>query len=691
MKSKSTVDFADKTKYYTGRENIITFFLNIYKIQTGSMNLEPSKYELLNTDRQRSSDDTYDLHAAHNGRWSSRRMSIGPLGDGSGSKSMCFKVIFDDILVVKVPPSPIADFGQYIEGIAGERGIAERLSPNIECIAPDLSALLKKIPPFSDYYDVPHDELENICLNHLKKNSGYQNYLKIGNTFAFFMNLSKHTFLSQVIEKLHDMRDAVRKEIISHGDIISDMMLFDERFGAEYDMVFWGISEAFTKYEESVKTLLTQHGMNYSVPAFKIKEWFLIHLSDSRLDPLAEEQPQDFVSDMNDLFKRLLKKYVEEIKSYRHMVEDYINRMTFSRNRILYGGMITNMLVLLYWLREKGVSIRDLKPDNMFVVGDVIQNPLLLASPRDYSIGLIDFETAVYFKKTNPSEISQPMLAGTPSYATPSHLFTNDLIISSLNDLPRILHLQDWQAMVGMFFYIVTGERLFDRTRRKLSEIRSIIKTSTTQNKSMSEAFRISSHNFWKSATQEFNEKVEAYAVKLKAVEIFLLKYVRDMLKEETLREKSKIVDNMKKQVISQPFFKSDKSRQSLLRASSEMICKTKLNWVNSIGVPPTKPIIRNRIIRVLQNLENTKNEYEKQLRYLKILDMEAPKMTVYDIINLMFSAVSHSMYSEDWESLVTDMARNMVRKEKPKPIEEEISTMEAVAFEKTVDYGSLF
>ena len=65
-----------------------------------------------------------------------------------------------------------------------------------------------------------------------------------------------------------------------------------------------------------------------------------------------------------------------------------------------------------YGLKAKGIAIRDLKPDNIFVVGgDFLQ------AANEFSLGLIDFETAVNFS-VKDDEISQPLLAGTPAYAT---------------------------------------------------------------------------------------------------------------------------------------------------------------------------------------------------------------------------------------------------------------------------------
>ena len=61
--------------------------------------------------------------------WTKRRMTIGPLGEESGSKSKCYYVIYDVHMVVKIPAKPVTDFEQYIESIKKEVQIVNKLIP----------------------------------------------------------------------------------------------------------------------------------------------------------------------------------------------------------------------------------------------------------------------------------------------------------------------------------------------------------------------------------------------------------------------------------------------------------------------------------------------------------------------------------------------------------------------------------
>ena len=77
----------------------------------------------------------FELGIKGNNDWISRRMSIAPLGEDSGSKSKCFYVIYDTHMVVKIPPEPVTDVAKYIRDIRREVQITSQLAP-VACIVP---------------------------------------------------------------------------------------------------------------------------------------------------------------------------------------------------------------------------------------------------------------------------------------------------------------------------------------------------------------------------------------------------------------------------------------------------------------------------------------------------------------------------------------------------------------------------
>ena len=122
-------------------------------------------------------------------------MSVGTLGEDSGSKSKCYDVIYDDHIVVKIPPIPTTDFSKYIRSINADRLIVNRLAPK-ECIVPGVSVILKRIHDFPDRDNLSPKELEERYVKLLQIQPSIQEYLKIGDAFVFFMDFLENSSYS---------------------------------------------------------------------------------------------------------------------------------------------------------------------------------------------------------------------------------------------------------------------------------------------------------------------------------------------------------------------------------------------------------------------------------------------------------------------------------------------------------------
>jgi hypothetical protein len=83
-----------------------------------------------------------------------------------------------------------------------ERRIVKRLSMK-ECIIPSAAVILKLIQRFDQKGELPSEDNEEDYLKFLNIFSELQKYLRVGNTFAFFMDLSKYYFMSHIIQVFH--------------------------------------------------------------------------------------------------------------------------------------------------------------------------------------------------------------------------------------------------------------------------------------------------------------------------------------------------------------------------------------------------------------------------------------------------------------------------------------------------------
>ncbi|MGE0083240.1 MAG: hypothetical protein AB7S75_02335 [Desulfococcaceae bacterium] len=663
----------------TGLTDILHFFLSVYKLQLDAPRAS-GQFTLLSEDSS-GTDLIYDLQVIKNGKQKSRRISLGPLGEDSGSKSTCYKVIYDDLLVVKVPPVPVTDFGQYVDSIRMEREIAAAIMPDIECIVPSLSAILRKIPPFSA--DANSPDFEEQCIRKLRIHNRFQDYLRIGNTFVFFMNLSRYAFLGQVVEGLHNGRKGIRDDLCGQTEILQNPEIFENIYGKKYASLYYPLNEMYFAFEDRLGHLQKKHELLYIFPAYKKRQWFLTYLAERDAEPAEPGMSQEFVQDMNSLLENITASD-PSAAYFRKVMKIRLNQRNFQQNKTQISGIISNLLDMLARLRRKGIAIRDLKPDNLFIAGDSSKFPMLLADPAEYSIGLIDFETSVNYSTGENGNIRQPMLAGTPSYATPSHIFRNELLKETYSSLPRIFHLQDWQAVISMIYIVITGEHLAQKTSKLLPEFIRVMKKSLRMKKIRPEdALTGFNRVFWSRASSEFMEKLDANSDLLKSVRPAISQNVCGMLRQEISELEKDTEKQIQKHIKSQKFFQSPKIRSDMAKAPLAAISRCCSSWEQGIQVPDVSSSVRKQVILWLKELERLKAESERKSLFISMLAEEKPSISAYDLLDMMFSVVFYAMYVSKWGRPAVE-ADDFEGKNKRKK-EENLSREETFALEKTV------
>jgi serine/threonine protein kinase len=631
-------------------EAIAEFFLKVYKAQLGESQDAASEVKPLESESI-APKMTYELRVAHKGGWETRRMTVGPLGSGGASRSQCFTVIYDDHLVLKIPQKPIRDFRSYIDNIVSDQEVVRKLAPR-ECIVPSISAILKKIHHFSDATTLSPFELEEKYISWLDKFPNFQDLLKIGESFVFVMDLSKYFFLGHVIDDFHDLDNRLYQEIAGYPAVIWENHGFEGRYGFENDEVVDEIKEVFSFYKEKVSQLLKLLDPANSVDSYALRKWFLIHLAGRKLDSTEKDLNAETVDKINLLILNILDDKKDPVEVYRNTVKGCIQSVTVGQNKSQMGGLISKMLDLLVWLRTKGVAMRDLKPDNILIVGDPAKYPDFLKSTQEFSVGLIDVETAVDYSRNQGEEIAQPILGGTPSYAVPAHLCDNETLKSLYGDLSRSLYLQDWFATAGMIYEVILGERLFDQTGKLLVGIKNLVLKSVQGEQEFHQAFKKASQMFWYAAVNEFNIKTDEKEEHLKSVEVVVPDHGRDMLRKELLKGRAITVGRIKRYVNTQDVFKEEKICQGLICAPRQKVNKMKSKLTDGVSNPQKMTAAKAMAVKVLEDLEHLKLQSENLSRLIKELAKPELTLNAYDLIELMFDIVLQVMYREDWGEL---------------------------------------
>jgi serine/threonine protein kinase len=637
------------------RIDIVCFFLNLFKQQIGAEPDAPVEYVSLSS-KNSGPNQIYELRVKHMEDWTKRRMTIGPLGEESGSKSKCYYVIYDVHMVVKIPAKPVTDFEQYIESIKKEVQIVNKLIPK-ECIIPNVSVILGMIHSFPHSEGTPLDRLEERYIDWMRRSPEYQEYLKIDSTFVYIMDLSKYYFLSHILDELHDIKHLIAREITDNAEIIWDPTKFKGRYGTEND-AFFEIRDLYNRCAVNIRRLVDSAGITATISDYQIQSWFIMHLADGEISANGGGYPEDFISDLNRLLKKAIRNNSNVIEVYRKTIKNYVYMSSFEQNKAQMASISVNLLDILAWFQKKRVSMRDLKPDNLFVAGDPQKYPLFLRSAEEFSLGIIDVETAVDFEKSRYVKTKQPLLGGTPFYATPSHFFKNDILTHNFGNLGKTLHLQDWHATLGMIYEVITGELLFDKTARLFGDLREMmIQANKTNGGQSDNIVEEASRTFWHSAVVEFQVKTAESAKALKSIGVTIPESVQEMFGRVLQKEKKSVARSIKECVATQSIFKKDQIREVLLKASHTKICQFKADLESKAKDSENPAGSRTEAIIFLNKLADLKDQFGQHVHMQKLLSQPKARLSAHDILSFMFNVVLNNMYKPQWGPLSGETA----------------------------------
>ena len=327
----------------------------------------------------------------------------------------------------------------------------------------------------------------------------------------------------------------------------------------------------------------------------------------------------------------------------------------FEQNSAQMSAISVNLLDILAWFRQKRVSMRDLKPDNLFVAGDSNRYPLFLRSDKEFSLGIIDVETAVDFEKSKYTKTKQPLLGGTPFYATLSNFIRNEVLDIELGNLGKILHLQDWHATLVMIYKVVTGELLFEQTAKLFGDLRDMMIAANKPENFESDIFEEASRLFWHSAVVEFQAKMNEKEKSLRAIEMILPDTVKYMFGKVLAKERKSLALAIKECVESQKIFEKQQIRAQLMSSSHAKTCQFRADLENNAGRDQNTNGRRTEAITFLHQLADLKSLLGQHIYMIKRLSNPQATVSVHDILTFMFNVVRNNMYRPQWQPLIVE------------------------------------
>lgn len=617
-----------------GISDVEALFLNLYREKLGAPPDAPSEVKRIKDPRP-SFQHVIELKVEHEGTWRSRRMTLAPIGENTGSKSQCFHVIFDTHMVVKIPPAPIIDFEDYLVQVQAESKIMRKLAPK-ECVIPNISVLLKKIHTFPGADRLTAEQLEKKYTQWLMKSTAHQRFLKVGKSFVFFMDLAKYYFLSQVIESFHSDVDVVEEAFQADTDILTDLNPFEDKYGKAGRELWTDLNRAYQNFQREISSAMVQSDERIDLSDWQVKNWFL-----ARMAGRNDRGPALNVSDQFNTYIDMRLSKIDAAQSeigqrYRQLIHQKTGDRFFDRNRPLMGAMVTNLLALLAWLDENRVAMRDLKPDNLLVAGDPANYPHFLSSAKDYAIGLIDLETAVDYERETHTAILQPKLGGTPLYGTPANFFPNKLLQEIHKDLPLIFHLQDWYAGIGIIFEVITAKKLFQHTAREIPKLMKTVMQTVAKKGDLKSAYLQFTRRFWDSSAMEFQNNLQTATRRLESVVAGISENIQQRLVTHIQQQQTKAENCIVQCLDANTAFNRGKNRRLLEQSPARDIQRIRAKYE---GRQNSKKIVCR-----LDDLIALKLQAENLAQQMKTLKMPFPKVTAKILLEMMFDVVHTHM-----------------------------------------------
>jgi serine/threonine protein kinase len=649
-KSEQFCDVEEECQETSDLRDIALFFLELYKVQNGLGNNAPARFTMTDASKSQKM-KIFELGIKGSNDWLTRRMSVGPLGEETGSKSKCFYVIYDTHMVVKIPPVPVTDMEKYVRHIRREVQIAAQLAP-VACIVPMVSVVLKKVKKLPYESSLTQEQLEKQYIRLIEDKPEYQEYLKIGGRFAFFMELSNSFFLGRVINELHASKDKTGDELREAPDVVWDQEAFTTRYGLASPPVFEGVQTLFRLCEAETQRIIKASGKGETVHTFQIKNWFLAYITGE--NHYLEEKTLDgeLLSRIKDGFSTVFKSNQKIVDNLIRFLKKQQETKAFSKSRQQIENIASNILRLLCLLKEQRIALRDLKPDNLFLDADPDTYPGILKNKNAFSIGVIDIETAVSLKPTRDGTVAQPLLGGTPLYATPLHLLKNGTISSNFGNLADALHLQDWFSATAIIFKAITGRSLFPRAARSFPGILKILKSGRSKIDPDQATVKAMSKKFWLAAAMDIKTHLLSFSDGLNQLALSVPEAMAPSIKEELEREKGMLHLAIRKHVSLSPLLKSEKNRAYLLKASCDTLAKQVARWENQAKLPEQYRQVAPQMVAFLNNLNRLKQGESEKRRAIDAIANPPHEVSAYALLEAMFQIAFNAMYKSRWKAL---------------------------------------
>jgi serine/threonine protein kinase len=628
------------------KEQIVAFFLQLYQAQCAPGRQTKASFREI-TGKGPHGNTIYELKVPVQGKTHLRRMSIGTLGPSAVGSSLCFFVIYDIHLVVKLPRTPIHDYAHYIECIDKERHIATLLG-GVPVIVPRVTPILENVHRFADHETLSSDAVERRYIAWMRRNPAFQRYLKVGPSFAFFMELASHHFLRHVFDDMHLIKARIAEEIRDHGHLIWKPHAFIGRYGAGAQPVCAQLQGVYQSCRRSLDLPTHPHNPTPAVTDYQYKKDFLAALG-AHIHGRVQAAPLD---EMAPTMDSLIGEQEGVLNHYRRTLKGYLRKTLFLHHRQQIGALVANTLHLVTWLNGRRIALRDLKPENLLVVGDTDDAATFLKRRELFRLGLIDLETAAArnVEGDTPGLLAAPKPGGTPLYATPSHFVTYEMLGRIYSHPFFILMEQDWYAAIAICFKAVTGEHLFNGTAGLFPAMVEMLSGADPDDpEGFGNLFSKLSWVFWSNARMEFHEKLRQHRATLSKVNVNLAPQCAEALKRRIDRRRRSLNKEMTALMNQHAKLGEVAHHLQLSTATSEQIRLLRTTWEMDATADSKQSFLLSDRFRELEGVTQNLEILEQGQ---SLLESWKDGIDLLPLMKVLFAQCLSVMYKGDWKGL---------------------------------------
>jgi hypothetical protein len=248
--------------------------------------------------------------------------------------------------------------------------------------------------------------------------------------------------------------------------------------------------------------------------------------------------------------------------------------------------------------------------------------------------------------------IAQPLIGGTPLYATPLHLLKNKTISTFFGDLPAALHLQDWFATIAIIFKAITGKNLFPRAARTFPALLKLLKSTRNRSAPDEATVKNMSRTFWSAAASDIKKQLTTFKGVLDQVTVLVPEAMATPIKTELERENTCLDQAIHKHISLSPLMKSPKNKAFLINATMADMNKQIERWKKADHLPEQHRQMAPQMVSFLNNLNRLKKGAMEKRDAVAAFTMAPYEITAYSLLEAMFQIALLAMYKSPWNKL---------------------------------------